>query len=841
MWRSHSILSINANQNNVNLSDDIVWSSSPIPMDKHEKNNDISKTKNPILEIETKLDKQLHQGFLLNDVLIKPDLGIVIRESERFHLAPKAMEVLLLLASNPNQIVEYQQILDFAWGSTNASKSTVSHCISEIRQVLGDPKECPVLIQTIPRKGYRLRVTPTPLNSDDINELGATSSGPWKLSLAMLKSSRLFKVSAAYIVFSWIMLQAFAIIFPIFELPDWGLKLATLALIVGFILVIVYYWLSELDARKRLAKAKASKVALIKQFIFDSIFVLGALGIIFLISSHLVKKIDEQVSNPKSAPINRSTGVQSNAVAVFPFTVSQNDDNPSYYPKTIQEELISYLSKSADIKATSLRSTNTIDEGSDLNVIRQQLKAKYLVEGSLSYNQDTLKITTQLIDTETGYQLWQDIISGQKNELLSLNEELFRKVKNAVLLMIIGHAETSDAEIKPTHNFAAYDAYLQGKSAYQDDSSIANLQIAEGYFTQALTLDNSFVLAAAALCKTNLNIYTINLTISEYQKAKESCELTANYQQVGSESHLALGKLYLTNGEYYQAQEQFEEALDIDDNNSEAMCELAKTYRLLEKPNKARQYYQKAIQSEPGYWQNYYEYGSFLFATGNFTAAIPQFKKVNLLKDGILDSYNALGASHMMLWQLDEAADALKKAIEIAPSAAAYSNLATNHFFLGQFDIAASNYQKALEHAPDNFTYWGNLADAIHYSGKNNHKAQQSYQKALTLAKQNEHINPHDINLKAQISRYYSELNQCDDAANYQVSVLQSQHQDPQVFYDMAIVAKNCLSNVQMKSMLNKAVSLGFDTKMILADPQFLDYKEELIRLFNNESTPLQG
>ncbi|QDP01868.1 winged helix-turn-helix domain-containing tetratricopeptide repeat protein [Thalassotalea sp. PS06] len=809
-------------------------------MDKHEKNIDISNRKTSILEIDSELDKQLHQGFFLHEVLVKPDLGIVIRETERFHLAPKAMEVLVLLASRPDIVVTYEQILGVVWASSKASKSTVSHTISEIRQVLGDPKECPIMIQTIPRKGYRLKVTPTLLENSDADHLGLPSPGPFKLSWAMIKSSRLFKVSAAYILFSWIMLQAFAIIFPIFEFPDWGLKVATLGLVIGFIIVIIYYWFSEIDARKRLAKAKATKVTLIKQFIFDSIFVFGALGVIFLISSHLVEKIDEQVSNPGTT-MDGSSGVNSNAVAVFPFSDSQHSDETSYYPATIQEELISYLSSSPQIKVTSLRSTNSMPQNSDINAIKLQLKARYLIEGTISYDQETLEITSRLIDTETGFQLWQDKLSGNKNQLLALNEELFRKVQNALLLLITGSSQENESLNRPTENFAAYDAYLQGKAAYQDDSSISSLKTAEKHFTKALSLDNQFVLAAAALCKTNLKMYTFSQTISEYQKAKQSCELTANYKQVSSELHLALGKLYLTNGEYHHAKEQFEEALHVDENNSEAMCDLATTYKHLEEPVKARQFYRKAIQSEPGFWYNYYEYGAFLFTTGNFKEAIIQFKKVNLLKDDMVSSYNALGASHMMLWQLDEAVVALNKAIELEPSALAFSNLATNYFYLQEFDVAATNYEKALHHAPDNYTYWGNLADAIRYQGSDIPKAQNAYNKALNLAKQNEKINPNDINLKAQISRYHSELNQCQMAADYQNSVLQTEHQDPQVFYDMAIVAKNCLSNVQMKSMLNKAVSMGVDPKMILADPQFLDYKEELIRLFNNDAPPITG
>ncbi|WP_169303100.1 tetratricopeptide repeat protein [Thalassotalea mangrovi] len=786
------------------------------------------------------IDKRLHHGFLLNEVLIKPDLGIVIRDSERFHLAPKAMEVLLLLASNPANIVSYQQILSFAWGSTEASKSTISHTISEIRQVLGDPKECPVIIQTIPRKGYRLLVNPTPLSGDELSNFGAEGASPWKLSLAMLKSSRLFKVSAAYIVFSWIMLQAFAIIFPIFELPDWTLKVATLILIVGFILVIVYYWISEIDARRRLAKARSTKVTLIKQFIFDSLFVMGALGIIFLISTHLVDKIDEQVSNTPQSLQSDNVSVRTNAVAVFPFTRADESLSKDYYPVTVQEELVNHLAKSKDIDVASLRSTNLLNNNSELKLIRKQLNVKYLIEGKITETDKQIKINARLTDTDTGFQLWQSQISGSREQLLRLNQELFRKVNNALLLLITGDKASSENNVRLTESFDAYDAYLQGKAIYLNNKDLVSLRTAEQHFTRALAFDNDFALAAAALCKTNLDIYTISETMAEYQKAKESCELTASFKQTDGESHLALGKLYLTNGQYHHAVDQFEAALESDEKLSEAMFELAQTYQQLEDQQQAEKYYQLAIQTEPGYWRNYYEYGAYLFAIGDYTNAIPQLKKVVLLNQNLVNAHNALGACYMMLWQLDKAIVEFNKASEIKPNSAVFSNLATNYFWMGDFEKAAINYQKALDLTPENSTFWGNLADAIKYAGNSN-KATQAYQKALYHAKQSEQINPHNISLKAQISRYYSELGDCKLAASYQVPVLNSDNKDPQVFYDLAIVAKNCLSEIQMNALLSKAVSLGYDVKVILADPQFLDYKEELTRKFNSGDVQLQG
>jgi DNA-binding winged helix-turn-helix (wHTH) protein len=189
------------------------------------------------------VDVELHQGFQLGSLVIEPNLGIVIRNSQRYHLAPKAMEVLLYLSSTNGEIVSREQISAFAWGDNHAAKTNVTHVISEIRHVLDDHKECPTYIQTIPRKGYRM-LLPTvaksvnsiwPFPADQVHQISG-SEKKWQLSFSLLKSSRLINASAAYLVVSWVLLQVFSIILPIFDVPTWGGEVGCFML---------SYWLSS--------------------------------------------------------------------------------------------------------------------------------------------------------------------------------------------------------------------------------------------------------------------------------------------------------------------------------------------------------------------------------------------------------------------------------------------------------------------------------------------------------------------------------------------------------------------------------------------------------------------
>ncbi|WP_157726640.1 winged helix-turn-helix domain-containing protein [Thalassotalea crassostreae] len=207
----------------------------------------------------------MHAGFCLGQTIVEPNLGVVIRDSERYHLPPKAMEILVLLASKDCNVVSRDEILEFGWGDANASGSNVTHIISEIRHALDDHIECPIYIQTIPRKGYRMMLPTIEKTESGIFSLGSNTSSEnltssiWHISMAIFKSSRLLKPSAAYIVISWVLLQVFALVSPIFHAPEWAVKIATLLVIIGFPIFFGFHWLQELKIRRRIILSKENK------------------------------------------------------------------------------------------------------------------------------------------------------------------------------------------------------------------------------------------------------------------------------------------------------------------------------------------------------------------------------------------------------------------------------------------------------------------------------------------------------------------------------------------------------------------------------------------------------
>lgn len=139
-----------------------------------------------------RINPALRNGFKLDDVLVLPNAGTVIHAGKSEHLAPKAMEVLLVMCSNQGELIATEDLLLFGWGSSTANRANLTHVISDIRHALDDHKECPEFIQTITRKGYRVIAHLGKIDEDvkkaELESLPAsTADTPWRFSIALLK------------------------------------------------------------------------------------------------------------------------------------------------------------------------------------------------------------------------------------------------------------------------------------------------------------------------------------------------------------------------------------------------------------------------------------------------------------------------------------------------------------------------------------------------------------------------------------------------------------------------------------------------------------------------------
>src|SRR5208283_4173689 len=185
------------------------------------------------------------------------------------------------------------------------------------------------------------------------------------------------------------------------------------------------------------------------------------------------------------------------SVAVLYFENLSGVREDEYLRDGITEDIITELSK---IRGLNTYSRPTVLAFRDKQVtpgqIGQQLKAAYVLTGSLRRSGNRLRITTQLVDTTTDFPLWSERYDREMKDVFEVQDEIARKIAEA-LRVTLSPQELEALAVKPTENLQAYDLYLRGKR-YARRQTRQDLEFALQMFENAVTMDPSFALAYAA-------------------------------------------------------------------------------------------------------------------------------------------------------------------------------------------------------------------------------------------------------------------------------------------------------------------------------------------------------
>jgi serine/threonine protein kinase/tetratricopeptide (TPR) repeat protein len=189
--------------------------------------------------------------------------------------------------------------------------------------------------------------------------------------------------------------------------------------------------------------------------------------------------------------------VTTKSVAVLYFENLSGVREDEYLRDGITEDIITELCK---IRGINTYSRPTVLAFRDKQVtpaqIGQQLKAAYVLTGSLRRAGSRLRITTQLVDTATDFPLWSERYDREMKDVFEVQDEIARKIAEA-LRVTLSPQELEALAIKPTENLQAYDLYLRGKR-YARRQTRQDLEFALQMFENAVTMDPSFALAYAA-------------------------------------------------------------------------------------------------------------------------------------------------------------------------------------------------------------------------------------------------------------------------------------------------------------------------------------------------------
>jgi TolB-like protein/class 3 adenylate cyclase/Tfp pilus assembly protein PilF len=305
---------------------------------------------------------------------------------------------------------------------------------------------------------------------------------------------------------------------------------------------------------------------------------------------------------PPGAPV---LAVPEKSIAVLPFENRSEDKANAYFAAGIQDEILTRLSKIADLKVISRTSTQHYKSAPDnLPEIAKQLGVAHILEGSVQRSGDAVRVNVQLIKAATDSHLWADTFDRKLTDIFSVESEVAKAIAEQLRVHLTGREEQIIAA-KPTDNPEAYDAYLRGL-AYTlkaGASDPVNALGAQKYLKEAVRLDPKFALAWALLSYVDaLGYLTQNLqpTVALREEARQAAETAVTLQPNLGEAVLAKGYYhYSCLKDYDTAVRYFDQARPLLPNSSRIPEYLAYLERRRGQWERSEAYFNEAERLDP--------------------------------------------------------------------------------------------------------------------------------------------------------------------------------------------------------------------------------------------------
>ncbi|TNG02237.1 MAG: hypothetical protein EP297_01275, partial [Gammaproteobacteria bacterium] len=120
--------------------------------------------------------------YRVGEWTIDPKRGLAHRQGENVHLEPKAIELLNLLASRPGEVVSRTELLDVIWPDVIVGDDVITNTVAKLRRSLQDNPKSSKLIETIPKRGYRIVASVSEAQATSIRIPGS----PWIWTAAVV-------------------------------------------------------------------------------------------------------------------------------------------------------------------------------------------------------------------------------------------------------------------------------------------------------------------------------------------------------------------------------------------------------------------------------------------------------------------------------------------------------------------------------------------------------------------------------------------------------------------------------------------------------------------------------
>ena len=415
---------------------------------------------------------------------------------------------------------------------------------------------------------------------------------------AELKRRNVYRAAVAYGVVAWFLTQITTQVFPFFEIPNSAIRFVVTALALGFPIAMSLSWLYELTPEgivrsEDLDPVKARSARRATGRILDFVII----GVLLLVIAMLIYE---------RRPLRTSARemIPEKSIAVLPFENRSEDKANAYFADGIQDEILTRLSKIADLKVISHTSTQHYKTAPEnLSEIARHLGVAYIVEGSVQKSGAAVRVNVQLIKAANDSHLWAETFDRRLTDVFSVESEVAKAIADQLRAKLTGQEEQVIAA-KPTDNLEAYDAYLRGLAyRLKTARSSANDVAAQKYLREAVRLDPKFALGWALLSYVDASGYislSLQPTDALREEARQAAETAINLQPNLGEALNANGYYhYACLKDYDTAERYFEQAHHFLPNSSQIPESLAYLSRRRGQWDRSESYFNEAERLDP--------------------------------------------------------------------------------------------------------------------------------------------------------------------------------------------------------------------------------------------------
>jgi TolB-like protein/lipopolysaccharide biosynthesis regulator YciM len=362
-----------------------------------------------------------------------------------------------------------------------------------------------------------------------------------KKFFAELKRRRVYTVAVAYLVGGWALAQGIAQVLPVFDIPNWVVRLTVLLIVLGFPMALVLSWFFDL-----------TRYGIVRTPDLDT----------------------RGTDSVPSAPASNRTDSGEKSIAVLPFNDLSPAKDHAYFGEGIAEELLGALAKVDGLRVAARRSSFWFkDKEAELAEIASKLNVGHVLEGSVRRDGNRVRITAELIDACDGFTIWSETYEREMHGIFTLQDEITRSIVDTLKLKL------AISPPRPSRSTDAYDAYLEGL-VYSDRNTEPELRKSLEFFQRALEHDPKFSRAWTGIAKAWLWLADSYVPpLEAYPKVRDAAVRALELDDEEAEAHVYLAETKrILDWDLDGAEAEFNRAVAIDPNSTPSNYFVAALY-----------------------------------------------------------------------------------------------------------------------------------------------------------------------------------------------------------------------------------------------------------------------